>query len=130
MAKKGTKRKTPNVIGFEGKHPYISDGWIKKASVNFYKTEWVIYTRFQQEDNPEKWVSVKIAAKGRTQDKANYSFGYSLAQERTQKNNGDITKMVMHRPELLAFVLRLFGWRIEVSLPAPRDERDDYWPDE
>ena len=129
MAKKGEKRKTPNVIGYKGIHPDLKSGWKKKTVIKMSGIDWAVYTRFREEDNPDCWVNVKVCAKERAPKKGNYNFGYSIVQKRVS-NNHDIIAMMSNQPDMLSFLCRLFDCRCEVSLPAPRDERDDYWPDE
>lgn len=56
---------------YEGNHPGISEGWEQIGKCDDGDgTEWTVYSRTQA--HSAEWVTIKIAANGRAENKANY----------------------------------------------------------
>jgi hypothetical protein len=84
-----------------GRHPSASDGWEQIASFD----GWKVYTKAQ--DHSCEWLTCKVAADGKVQNKANYWFTKNTKTGQFGFCR-DLALMQNHRPELHQYIKGLW----------------------
>lgn len=83
---------------YEGNHD-LGEGWKEEFELReIYDSQWIVYTK--DTDPNGRYLSVKIAASGRVQHKANYWLFWDKQKNKLGSRGFDYKLLKHNRPEL------------------------------
>lgn len=87
---------------YKGNHE-MAEGWEEAFELReMYGSEWIVYTR--DTDQKSRYISVKVAATQRVENKANYWLYWDREKSKLASRGTDSQLLKTNRPDLFNFV--------------------------